>query len=165
MGGGAGVGISRGSSARVINNVILDSTIVGIFINTSSYGEIRGNTMDSSSGNFSQIFTTGSSSADVFNNTITASSGGGIDAVFASSVEAGDNNVSGTVSGGITVAQNAHMFLRSENTVNNPDGQAIFCGFTGSLRVDQIQMITAGTVFVDPGCEIDNVAGDPSFPP
>jgi len=102
----------------------------------------------------------GSSAANVFDNIITASSGTGIDAVSASSVIAGGNTVSGTVFNGISVAQNAHMFLNSPNTVNNPD--AIGCGFSGGLRVDTVQNIT-GTVFLDPGCDLTNFNAVP-FP-
>jgi hypothetical protein len=166
-GAAAGVQIAQGSSARVFNNEILDSTSVGIFVNGGSYGEVRDNVLASSSiGNFSQIFVTGSSAADVFDNTITASGGTGVDAGFASSIEAGGNNVSGTAYAGIRVAQNAHMFLRSANTVDNPalGGQSIFCGSTGSLRLDAIQTIISGSIILDSGCEITNYSGAP-FPP
>ena len=153
MGGARGVAIADGSSGRVENNQILNSTSVGIHISNSSYAQITGNVLDSTSGNFSQIFVAESSAARVFNNTITASSGSGIDAVFASSVTAGGNNVSGTAGFGLQVQQNAHMFLPSPNTVNNPGGHAISCGFSGGLRVDAVQN-TTGVVSLDPHCDV-----------
>jgi len=165
-GAAAGIYIDSGSSAQVFDNEITGSTSVGIFVNGSSYGEIRNNTLASSSiGNFSQIFVTGSSAADVSNNIITASGGSGVDAGFASNITAGGNNISGTAYAGIRVAQNAHMFLNTENTLGySALEQAIYCGATGSLRVDASQTITTGFVVLEPGCEITNDTGAP-FPP
>ncbi len=156
-GGAGGVGIFGGSSAYIRDNQIHDSTSVGIHIVNSSFAGVIRNLLHSTSGNFSQIRVEGSSAANVFDNIITASSGTGIDAASASSVRAGGNTVSGTVRAGISVAQNAHMFLPAPNTVNT-----IFCGFSGSLRVDTVQNIT-GTVFLDPGCDLTNFNAVP-FP-
>ncbi len=165
-GASAGVYIDHGSSAQVFDNEITGSTSVGIFVNGSSYGEIRDNTLASSfTDNFSQIFVTGSSAADVSNNIITASGGSGVASGFASNITAGGNNISGTASAGIMVEQNAHLFLSAENTVGNSAlEQAIYCGATGSLRVDASQTITTGFVVLMPGCEITNYSGVP-FPP
>ena len=158
MGGASGVRISNGSSAIVVDNQILNSTSVGIGISGGSYAFIDDNDLDSTMSNFSQIFVDFSASADIINNTITASSGTGISSVFASSVRVGGNNVSGTANRGIEVIQNAHMWFDSANTVNNPGGQAIFCGFSGGLRVDAAQN-TMGTVILDPGCDLTDPGG------
>jgi parallel beta-helix repeat protein len=164
IGGTAGVNIQQGSSATVLDNTILDSTSVGIFIDSASHGNIQGNTLNSTSGNFSQIFVTGSSSAIISGNIITASSGNGIGAVFASSATVSGNNVSGTAFDGIGVGQNAHIFFNSPNanTVSNPGGTAIFCDFSGSLRVDIEQNLT-GAVNLDASCDLTNFFGVP-FP-
>ena len=162
IGGGIGIQILRGSSVLVINNTIRESTDVGLQIASGSYGEINGNFFHSTSGNFAQIQVTGSSSARLNNNIITSSSGtgGGIEAAWASSVTARFNDISGTARG-IRVRQNAHLFLGSSNTV-----PTIFCGFSGSLRVDTAQTITggAGAVNLDPHCDL-TVATGVIFPP
>jgi hypothetical protein len=160
IGGAIGIQILQGSSTRVINNTIRESTDVGLQIANGSYGEIGFNLFHSTSGNFTQIQVLGSSSAELDDNIITASSGGAIDAAWASSVTVRFNNISGTASG-LRVGQNAHMFLGSSNIVNT-----ISCGFSGSLRVDAVQTITggAGAVTLDPGCDLDNLSGSP-FPP
>jgi len=160
LGGAGGFHIQR-SSASIFDNQILNSTSVGINIRANSFAFVRDNLLDSTSGNFSQIFVAGSSDAFVRDNIITASSGDGINAGSASSVSAAGNIVSGTAGFGIAVEQNAHMTLFTENTVNT-----IFCGFSGSLEVDEVQMITggAGAVSLDAGCDLANFSGA-AFPP
>ena len=157
LGGAGGVGIFGGSSAHIRDNQIHDSTSVGILISSSSYAAVRRNSLHSTSGNFSQIFVTESSAALVVDNTITASSGGGIEARSASSVTAGGNTVSGTAGFGILVQQNSHMTLQNTNTVNT-----ISCSVSGSLEVDEVQSITVGAT-LDPGCDLSNFSGVP-FP-
>ena len=161
LGGAGGFNIARGSSAFIFDNEILDSTSEGIRLVGNSSAQVQRNSLHSTSGNSSQIFVTGSSEAFVGDNTITASSGSGIEASNASSVTAGGNSVSGTAGFGIAVQQNAHMGLFTENTVNT-----IFCGFSGSLEVDEVQFITggAGAVSLDAGCDLANFSGA-AFPP
>jgi len=157
LGAGIGVSIINGSSARILDNQIHDSTSVGILIDGGSYAAVRRNSLHSTSGNFSQIFVERSSTAKVTGNTITASSGSGIDARSASSVSAsGSNSVSGTLGFGLSVQQNSHMALGAGNVVNT-----IFCGVSGSLEVDEVQIITggAGAVSLDAGCDLTNNSG------
>jgi len=161
LGGRNGIRIFNGSSASVRNNRILESTATGIHIRGSN-ANVRRNTLHSTSGNFSQIFVDSGSSADVALNTITASSGSGIEATHASFAFVVRNNVSGVPFGGLAVTQNSVMQLFESNTVNSPGGTPIFCGATGSLTVHTAQNTTGAVLFVA-GCEVVNFGTDP-FP-
>ena len=155
LGGTIGVHIANGSSATVVNNHILDSTVVGIGIRGASYANVANNNLSSTSGNFSQIFVTGSSSADIFDNTITASSGGGIGTDGASHADVTCNNVSNTAGAGIQIQSNSNMLFRAScpNIVNNPAGEAFRCTKSGSVGVQVAQDFT-GAVILDPDCEV-----------
>ena len=166
-GGATGVHIGQGSSARVIDNEINESTDLGILINGASYGEISGNvlnsTIDEVDSDLSQIFVAGSAAADIWNNTINASSGSGILVVATSSAVINGNNVSVPAGVGMFVGSNSNIAFFAPNTVSG--AASIICGVSGSLFVGAVQTITAGAVTVNAGCDLNNDVGDLSFPP
>ena len=167
-GGTSSVLITKGSSATITNNHIFDSTEMAISIGSGSYGEISGNDLSSTIIGCpfnSQIFLAGNAAADILNITINASSGNGIVAVANSSAVANGNVVSVAGFSGIFIGANSSMAFFASNTVNNSGGSTIVCDAGGDLGVFAMQNVTPGSVFVDPGCELDNVAGDVNFFP
>ena len=167
-GGTSAVLITGGSSATITNNHIFDSTEMAISIVLGSFGEISNNDLSSTISRdpfSSQIFVAANGAALILNNTINASNGLGIVVVANGSGAVDGNNVSVAGGSGIFVGANSSMTFFASNTVNNSGGPTIVCAAGGDLAVFAVQDVTAGTVFVDPDCDLFNVAGDVNFFP
>ena len=163
-GGDRAIRITKGSSATIRDNHIFDSAGWAILIDSNSYGEIIGNTLNSESNSGSiQILVAANSYADIDGNSITASSGFGVLVAGASSASVAGNDISGAIETGIAIAQSSNMFFPGPNEVDILGPVDIFCAASGSLQVAATQN-TTGPVFLEAGCDLIITADGVIFP-
>jgi len=161
------VDIRNSESVSVLNNHINES---GIRLESSNDGTVRGNTVESDSGDFTAVTVYGSESVTVDDNRLDNNQRGVSVGFGAKDVTVTNNRINDSLRAGITVARGAPNTNINDNTVRVADGTRVFETFnTSEVTVRNLEAgnLTGDTTTLDFAAEnvtVRTVASRPAPP-